>query len=188
MKLRRNSDDTFSFSTETYLDETFGSDETQMELSALELNVLDQRRTIANIKATLDSGAAVCVMPKSWTPEYRVIPSPASEKGQEYKAAGGQKLKDLGDRRLSVKLANGKKCMLRTSVADVHKMLLSVSKVVDAGNIVHFSQESNYIENKKTGARTKVTRENDVYVLEFEVLEPKGVDSLRASSSGNGRP
>ena len=97
-------------------------------------------------------------------------------------------MKDLGDRRLSVKLANGKKCMLRTSVADVHKMLLSVSKVVDAGNIVHFSQESNYIENKKTGARTKVTRENDVYVLEFEVLEPKGVDSLRASSSGNGRP
>ena len=168
------------------------AEETGRALLALELNTLDQRRSIAKIKATLDSGAAVCVMPRDWVPEYRILPSPASEKGQEYRAAGGQKLKDLGDRRLNVRLENGRTCSLRTSVADVHKMLLSVSKVVDAGNSVFFSKQKNYIQNSKTGAITKVSREHDVYTLEFDVLEPKGADSYTASSScarssGNGR-
>ena len=88
---------------------------------------------------------------------------------------------------MAVKLSNGKTCSLRTSVADVHKMLLSVSKVVDAGNSVHFSSQSNFIQNEKIGAIIKVSRENDVYILEFEALEPRRSDSSKSSSSGNGR-
>ncbi len=57
----------------------------------------------------------------------------------------------------------------------VNKMLLAVSKIVDAGHDVHFSKDASFILNHKTGEKLQLRREAGVYVLDMEVM-----------SSGNG--
>ena len=55
-------------------------------------------------------------------------------------------------------------------VAPVKKVLGSVAKMCGAGNRVVFDdEEGNYIENKKTGQRTWMTKRNGVYFYEMWV-------------------
>eukprot|EP00959_Pyramimonas_sp_CCMP1952_P225890 4723573-Pyramimonas_sp.AAC.1 len=55
------------------------------------------------IEATVDSGAAVSVMPVSTCQEYKVRPSEASRRGIRYRAAGGQMISDLGARVVNIR-------------------------------------------------------------------------------------
>ena len=53
-------------------------------------------------------------------------------------------------------------------------MLASVAKICGAGNRVIFDdEEGNYIENKKTGQRTWMTKRNGVYFYEMWVRKNK---------------
>ena len=70
-------------------------------------------------------------------------------------------------------------------VADVSKALASVARLVDAGNNVFFSSSGSYIENAKTKTRTKLTRENNVFVFDLLVDVPA---SVKAAASGFTRP
>ena len=133
------------------------------------------RRQSWIIKATVDSGAAVTVMPLWMCPEYSIKESPSSKAGVNYKAASGQKIPDLGSRKLGLVTVDGKECKMQTSVAQVHKMLMSVAKMVDAGNEVHFGKSS-WVRHVATNTYTPIRRENYTYVMEFNVLEPHGKD------------
>ena len=55
--------------------------------------------------------------------------------------------------------------MMTAQVCDVSKPLLSVRKVVNAGNKVTFSQEGCFIEDGKTGEWTKLDEKGGLYVL-----------------------
>ena len=55
-------------------------------------------------------------------------------------------------------------------VSQVTKMLLAVSKIVDAGNTCVFSKKRSYIKNDITGEETDMRRERGVFVMDIEVL------------------
>ena len=53
-----------------------------------------------------------------------------------------------------------------THVADVHKMLASVSKLTEAGHRVEFDEETGHrIINKKTGIVRYMRKENGVFKM-----------------------
>ena len=53
--------------------------------------------------------------------------------------------------------------------------MMSVAKMVDAGNEVHFGKDS-WVHNIASNTYTSIHRENDVYVMEFKVLESREAD------------
>ncbi|CAK0857324.1 unnamed protein product [Prorocentrum cordatum] len=129
------------------------------------------------VEATVDSGAAVSVMPVSTCQECKVRPSEASRRGVRYRAAGGQMISDLGTRVVNIHAGgrNGGKARVTCSVAEVKKVLLSVAKMVDQGNRVTFgpNEGDSYIENIATGVAIPIRRKNDVYVMDMEIQPPK---------------
>ena len=100
----------------------------------MELNQFTQssRRTIEKIKATIDSGAAVHVLPTDAIQAYPLMPSKASVAGVKYKAANGERVPDLGQKIVDVKMPGGATGRMTVCVAGVHKLLLSVAKIVGA--------------------------------------------------------
>jgi hypothetical protein len=130
------------------------------------------------VSATIDSGAALNVMPSTWFQDYPLRVT--KENGTKYRAANGQLINDEGLRSLSAVMRHDKSRTMRKvncRVTQVNKMLLAVSKIVDAGHDVHFSKEASYIVNHKTKEKLYLRREAGVYVLDMEVM-----------SSGSGHP
>eukprot|EP00973_Karenia_brevis_P060029 8352702-Karenia_brevis.AAC.1 len=58
---------------------------------------------------------------------------------------------------------------ITAQVCDVNKALLSVKKVVDAGNRVVFEDEGSYIEDRVTGERMWLEESSGMYVLKMWV-------------------
>ena len=123
------------------------------------------------VSATIDSGAALNVMPMTWFQDYPLRVT--KENGVKYRAANGQLVRDEGLRSLSAVVKSGNKRALRKincRVTQVNKMLLAVSKIVDAGDEVKFSQDESYIQNVETKEKLPLRRAAGVYVLDMEVM------------------
>jgi hypothetical protein len=136
------------------------------------------------ITATVDSGAALNVMPESWFQDYPLRIT--KENGKKYRAANGQLIKDEGLRSLNAVVRSGNRKLLRKvncRVTQVNKMLLAVSKIVDAGNVVQFADEESFIQNRKTKEKLPLRRENGVYVLDLEVMSSDTKISSKMLSS-----
>ena len=56
-------------------------------------------------------------------------------------------------------------CQMIMTVADVGKVLMSVAKACESGYRVVFDEEGSYMEEKKSGTRTKLHEKNGVYVI-----------------------
>ena len=117
-------------------------------------------------------------MPVQTADEYKVTPSQASRDGVMYRAAGGHRIPDLGSRTWYAETEQGP-TELTCSVAEVDKILLSVAKIVDKGNLVHFgpTPEQCYIQHIKTGKKMRVQRRRDVYVMDLDVIPPGSAPS-----------
>ena len=59
------------------------------------------------------------------------------------------------------------------TVADVGKVLMSVSKACESGYRVVFDEEGSYMEEKRTGAKTRIHKKNGVYVMTLRMDEPE---------------
>eukprot|EP00974_Lingulodinium_polyedra_P091639 8882133-Lingulodinium_polyedra.AAC.1 len=57
------------------------------------------------------------------------------------------------------------------AVADVSKVLASVARMCECGNRVVFDEEGSYVQNKKTGMKTKIEKRNGVYVMDLMVKQ-----------------
>ena len=142
----------------------------QEQQEPADLAAIDPSYTM-KIQATVDSGAALNVMPESWFQDYPLRIT--KENGKKYRAANGQLIKDEGLRSLNAVVRSGNRNVMRKvncRVTQVNKMLLAVSKIVDAGNKVQFSEEESFIQNTKSMEKLPLRRENGVYVLDLEVM------------------
>ncbi len=125
------------------------------------------------------------VLPTDAIPSYPTVPSKSSVAGVWYKAANGDRIDDLGEKVMGIRMPSGATGHMRVNVCGVHKLLLSVAKIVDAGNSVYFSKDWSGITNMKTGKQITIYRENGVYVMELDVLEPD-VANVSSPHSGEG--
>ena len=85
-----------------------------------------------------------------------------------YETANGDRIPNLGEKRFIAHTEEGLERKVTAQVADVSKALLSVKKIVAAGNRVVFD-ESSYIEDKSTGSRTWLHEDNGMYMLKMWV-------------------
>ena len=112
--------------------------------------------------ATVDSGASEHVVPPTVADHVRLEDGP--KKGVEYEVADGGSIKNPGERRCLV--GNDHNYTLNRidlQVTEVHKPLLSVAKMVDAGQRVVFEAAGAYVEDTQTGNRIPMDRKGGIY-------------------------
>ena len=135
-----------------------------------DVNHMTQEGHWEKIKSVVDSGCADHVAPTSMCAHVPLRESPGSRRGQEYAAANGGKLENLGEREVRGYNNEGHPIQLVYQVTAVTKPLASVAKICDRGNVVVFTQEGGHILNLTTGVQTEFARENGVYSLDTWVF------------------
>ena len=119
---------------------------------------------------TVDSGASDTVVPPS---VCSLAPLHMTNKvGIEYEVANGAVIENLGERGVQMKdQKSGKLLKIAFQVVDVHKPLLSVSKIIERGHKVLFSKEESYIE-LTSGEKLHLQSKDGVFELEVLVRSP----------------
>ena len=119
----------------------------------------------SDIWFTIDSGASENVIGPDMAPQFPTRPSKGSREGLSYVTANGSFMPNRGEKEMRVTTAEGNHCMLRMQVTDVHKPLMSVARICDAGHEVTFKRNGGVIVNEDTGASTAFARVDNVYRL-----------------------
>ena len=118
------------------------------------------------IEITIDSGACDTVFPSSMLSMIKTESTEASRNGEEYEVANGNFIVNEGQKR----------CLMMTpgsatpkgvvfQVSDVHKPLMSVGAMADAGYEVLFKKEGGYMCDMDTGELIPLTRKGNLYTL-----------------------
>ena len=125
------------------------------------------------VRAVVDSGAEDTVAPSHVLPG-EVQPSPMSRAGLTYRSASGDPIRNLGQ--MSVRFRDGqqRKCGMHFQLAEVDRPLISVARLVDAGNRVVFGPTGGFIVHVATGRKVQLVRDGNVYTLDMHLTpEPE---------------
>ena len=124
----------------------------------------------------VDSGAGESVCRVEAFPDFQTHVT--DKNGKKYRAAGGQELENVGEKRPRFKI-NGVPTMMRfQATTHVKKPLAAASRITQKGNriILDDADSLSYIENKATGTRIPLKIENGIYVMEV-AIDSKKVES-----------
>ena len=119
---------------------------------------------------TVDSGAADPVMPRRMVRGRgnKIRSSKASRAGVHYVSATSNRIKNEGETDLHFDTEDGKKLNWTFQIAEVNKVLASVSYLVDHNHRVVFDQDADtgedisFITNKTNGEAIKMRRDKNV--------------------------
>ena len=127
---------------------------------------------------TVDSGAADNVLPRRLLRgKSKVRPSQASRDGVHYVAANGGRIPNEGEADFPFCTREGQSFSWLFQVAEVNKILASVSALVDTGHRVSFDTDDVtgvdclFITCKKSGESIKMRRDRNVWVIDAFVDE-----------------
>ena len=120
------------------------------------------------VELTIDSGAAEHVVGPKDLPHIPVGPS---RKHIQYTMANGHKTSNRGEQHVMAVTEDGHEIAFKAQVTDVHRPLMSVSRICDKGNRVVFESHGGYIESLTTGEKIQVRRDRNVYRLQVNVPE-----------------
>ena len=115
---------------------------------------------------TVDSGASESVAPAGAASNVQIVESPGSRSGVIYEVANAQVIDNLGQKDCTVMARGGSsEQVLSFQICEVHKPLLSVSKLLAVGKRVIFDGEWPYIEDKFTGERLTLLPKDGLFEL-----------------------
>ena len=101
------------------------------------------------IEFAVDSGASETVVSDTMLNSVPTVPNAASRRGVMYEVANGERIANLGEKQIrGFTDGEGLQRRITAQVCDVNKPLMSVSKLVQAGNTVVFSPGGAYIEDE----------------------------------------
>ena len=86
---------------------------------------------------------------------------------KKFVAANGEQIKDLGEKGIPFKTNEGVQRCITFRSANVVKPLISMQKVVRAGNIVVLDEKNPHIRNIRDGTVIKLDVHNGVYTLDM---------------------
>jgi hypothetical protein len=132
------------------------------------------------IRVQVDSGAIDTVAPKDVAKKFALRETPASRRGVGFVAANGSKIKNYGERKVTGYTDEGTAISMRMTCADVHKVLGSVHKMNQGGNLVVLDGKYSYMKNKASGQRTKIHYEDGQYIMYMWV--PCGPNEVEKST------
>ena len=98
-----------------------------------------------------------------------------SRNGEGYLAANNSVIPHYGMRKLRGQSDAYKPMSMIAQVAGVKSALVSVNRLLEAGNRVHFEQGNCYVEHVKTGVRTNIDGRNGGYEVGFWI--PRAEDN-----------
>ena len=119
------------------------------------------------VSAGVDSCASNTVIPAKMFPGLKRRETEQSKAGNEFVAANGRKMKNQGQKVISFAMPDGEGKKIRAQIADVTRMLISVSNMTKAGYGVHLDESNPYIQNVKTRKITKLRHKNGIFLLDM---------------------
>ena len=120
------------------------------------------------IRTKVDSGACDTVIGLEDALDYPLQESKSSKDG--FISASGDPMPNHGQRVLAVEAPSGRLMSLAAQVAPCTGSLTSVAKFIDAGHFVGFHRDGSFVMDLATGEFDKMTRINDCFELELEVV------------------
>ena len=105
------------------------------------------------VRVTMESGAAGHVMPETMFPHVKLERKTSPKK---FVAANGEQIKDLGEKNIPFKTNEGIQRCITFRSANVVKPLISMQKVVRAGNVVVLDEKNPHIRNTRDGTVIKL--------------------------------
>ena len=120
---------------------------------------------VGSLDLAVDIGASETVISEDMLPKQ----GDARRRGVQYEVANDVRIPNLGEKKFQGYSEEGAVRSITTQVCEVNKGLLSVEKVVEAGNRVVLDSTGSYIEDKKTHERLYVRDEAGMYMLRMYV-------------------
>jgi hypothetical protein len=136
------------------------------EEEELEVNQVEEIDEV--VEVTVDSGAARSV----WPLGRKGVTRTKLTKAVKLAAANGSPIHVAGEATLNFKKGD-RECQMKFLDAQVRRPLVSVTAIVDEGNVVVFGPNESFVECSKTGQRIEMIRKNGVFMLQLEVDEEK---------------
>ena len=121
------------------------------------------------IELAVDSGATETVVGEDMLKSIETKESWGSKKGVEYEVANGETIPNLGEKKFHGVTDNGITRNLTAQVCEVNKALLSVKKIISAGNRVTFDEDGSFIEDKSSGEKMWLKDEGGMFLLKMWV-------------------
>ena len=121
------------------------------------------------VELAVDSGATETVIDANTLTHVKAVEGPAFKRGVKYEVANGVRIPNLGEKKFKGFTEEGTLKNITAQVCDVNKPLLSVSKVVAAGNRVVFDKDGSYIEDIITGDKVWLKNVGGMYMLKLWV-------------------
>ena len=117
------------------------------------------------IELTVDSGAGETVVPEGMINSVEMREGPAAKSGVQYECANGERIPNLGEQKFMAYTQEGCQKRMRAQVCDVTKALLSVRRLVEAGNRVVFEENNSYIEDIYRKEKMYLQEKHGMYTL-----------------------
>ena len=119
------------------------------------------------VEMIVDSGASGTVVNENM---IKAVEATNVKSDVSYKLADGSRVHHMGEKAFTAITDQGHVRQMVAAVTEVDDALLSVSKVVKAGNRVVFDEEGSYIEHKTSGEVTPLIGQRGLYKLKMWVL------------------
>ena len=116
-------------------------------------NIVETKDKLVKVRVTMDSGAAGHVMPETMFPHVKLERKTSPKK---FVAANAEQIKDLGEKNIPFKTNEGIQRCITFRSANVVKPLMSMQKVVRAGNVVVLDEKNPHIRNTRDGTVIKL--------------------------------
>jgi len=121
------------------------------------------------LEMAVDSGASESVVSDEMLTRVTTVEGEAMKKGVQYEVADGTLIPNLGEKKFIAVSDNGVARQMRAQVCEVNKALLSVHRVVQAGNRVVFAASGSYVEDEQTGETMELVEKGGMYMLKLWV-------------------
>ena len=141
-------------------------------INALTTIVPEEINSIGNdgweeFEFAVDSGASETVIGPEMISSAETKESAASKRGVVYEVANGVRIENLGEKKFIATSEEGISRHITAQVCEVNKGLLSVHRIVQAGNRVIFDPKGSYIEDAKTGDKMHIAEKNCMFMLKM---------------------
>ena len=119
------------------------------------------------VDLVVDSGASEAVVGPHMVQPIDAVEGESYRQGVKYEVANGIRIPNLGEKRFVGISEEGLPRQMKAQVCDINKGLLSVSRIVGAGNRVVFDPEGSYIEDLGTQERMYMKASRGLYMLKL---------------------
>ena len=125
------------------------------------------------LELAVDSGASETVIGEEMV---KAVTAKNVKPDLKYEVADGSQIPHLGEKEFEAYTEAGLWRNMTAQVTEVNKALLSVSRMVKAGNRVVFDSDGSYIEHKSSGEWTPLEETRGIYKVKMWI--PKDQESL----------